>query len=62
MKRRIVKSNPDVKGGVGIALIVAAVAYFGWCGYNYYRNGVWSWAPWKQLGLGISQIEQGKTL
>jgi len=64
MTRRIAKSNPSATGGVGIALIVAAVAYFGWCAFNYYSTTphAWSWTPWKLAGLGVPQIEQGRTL
>lgn len=56
-KRTRSNPNPNMKSGVSVVLIVAAVAYFGWCAINYYQTKEWSWTPWKQLELGSQQIK-----
>ena len=58
-KRRRANPGSGTEKRVGLALLIAAVIYFGWCGYVYYQTGEWSWAPWKQLTTGFQELEQG---
>jgi len=45
------RRNPTAKSGIGLALVIGAVAYFVWCAYYQSQHGTWSWTPWRLSGV-----------
>ncbi|MBA7603049.1 hypothetical protein ES703_10151 [subsurface metagenome] len=50
-KKRRKRKNPEPTT-LAMPLLLAAIAYLGWCGYAQSKTKVWTWTPWKTVVVG----------